>query len=140
MSRTALSTLALTLVMATPAMPPAQAGTGIQRCLLPDGTQLYTDQACAASGATPAPISGELATRLIAESRRELEAQDSADAPVSLDEAELAMQAPAQSARRSAAGGCARTPARTRPQRSLISSRSTNVSRSIPGPCGCDAM
>ena len=60
--------LALLVFLGAAALPMAaqaqERGTGIQRCERPDGTQVYTDQDCAAFDAAPAPIRGELLARL----------------------------------------------------------------------------
>ena len=101
MNRLSLSTLVATLLaaMAMPTAAPVQAaGNGIQHCVAPDGTAIYTDRACASMGATAAPISGELMSRLVSDT--------TSDEPN--DPAYAARPTPAV-ARRSAASGCARS-------------------------------
>src|SRR5690606_7107364 len=51
------------LAPGSPVTADARAGT-IQRCAATDGTTLYTDKPCAAFGATPLPMPGELAMRI----------------------------------------------------------------------------
>jgi hypothetical protein len=87
---------------------------GIQRCVAPDGSTLYTDQPCAAHEAAPAPMPGELSARLVDARQAELSAGGSlgggyADASMPLYPGEQPRQA-AASARRSPADGCARSP------------------------------
>lgn len=86
---------------------------GIQRCLAPDGTTLYTDRPCAAHEAAPMPMPGELAARLVdarqAESAAGGTAAGYADAAMPLFPGEQPRQATV-GARRSPAAGCARSP------------------------------
>ena len=46
------------------AVAPAFAAGGLHRCEAPDGSAVYTDSACAAFDAKPAPMSTELLTRI----------------------------------------------------------------------------
>ncbi|MEG3156389.1 hypothetical protein ACKVMH_00480 [Lysobacter zhanggongensis] len=103
MNRLPFSALAAA-VLAASAMPcnaPAQSA-GIQRCLAPDGTAIYTDKACAAFGAEAAPMSGELVNRLVFDGGSADSDSSSLIAPNG--------PRPAVTARRSAASGCARSP------------------------------
>ncbi|MGY0799266.1 hypothetical protein ACW7G0_09465 [Lysobacter sp. A286] len=104
MNRHSLILLAATVLgaLAMPGVAPAQGGNlqdGIQRCEAPDGTQIYTDKACATFGATAMPMSGELLTRL---------ASDNAGDDGAAHAVFGGRRAPAV-ARRSAASGCARS-------------------------------
>jgi hypothetical protein len=79
----------------------------VQRCTNDAGSVIYTDGACAAIGAVPAPMRIDLVKRLASEARREgagshLVTQDPALAAIAPVEGRLA--------RRAAADGCARTP------------------------------
>src|SRR5690606_28252670 len=85
-----------------------QRGSGIQQCERADGTRIYTDQDCAAFAAVPAPVEGELLTRL--------ESDGGPDA--GLDAGHLAGTTPRspdvvpqrRPSARSPARGCARSP------------------------------
>ena len=83
--------------------PPAHSAI-VQRCTASDGSALYTDGACAAFGAQPAPMRAELINRLASEAR--------AEGREDVDLAALTGVAPALEARprRAAADGCARDP------------------------------
>lgn len=88
------------LACAIPLTPPAQAGTGIQRCQAADGTTVYTDKACSAFGAKSVAISGDLLTRIAYDdANRESLGYADAQAPTTL-------VAPG---RRSPTAGCARS-------------------------------
>ena len=86
---------------------------GIQRCLAPDGTTLYTDRPCAAHQAAPMPMPGELSARLVDARQAESAAGGSAvpgyaDASMPLYPGE---QQPRQAvARRAPSAGCAASP------------------------------
>lgn len=100
------SVLASALVLSLAALPAAPAvnaaGTGIQRCQAPDGTTVYTDKPCGMFGAEPAPMSGELLTRLAREERANgAEGDAFAQGP--------SIRTVAAPGRRSAASGCARS-------------------------------
>ncbi|KGM57396.1 hypothetical protein N799_08130 [Lysobacter arseniciresistens ZS79] len=93
--------IAAATVLAASAMPcnaPAQSA-GIQRCIAPDGTAIYTDKACAAFGAEAAPMSGALVSRLV---------HDGADTGA-INFTGQDGPRPVAVARRSAASGCARS-------------------------------
>ena len=101
MKSSLFATLAATLLLAgTPAPAPLHAASAILRCQSRDGTLVYTDRACGAFGAKAAPIPGELLGRIYRD-----EARFDTDADASIT---LAKVAPV--GRRSASGGCARTP------------------------------
>ena len=117
MNKPLLIALAVTAIIgASPLARNAQAGTGIQRCQGPDGTSVYTDKACAAIGARAVPMSGQLLTTIAREEAR-AEAntlQESLESGMSFAgyadaETPLASNTAAVG-RRSASGGCARTP------------------------------
>lgn len=82
---------------------------GIQRCLAANGTTLYTDQPCAAHGATPVPMTGELSSRLVDARQAEVAAGGDASA-LYADASTPLPSGPRASARRSPADGCARSP------------------------------
>lgn len=64
-----LTALALAIL---PSLPPAaHAGAGVLRCHMPDGSNVYTDKACSALGATAAALPGEVLTRIEREVWRE---------------------------------------------------------------------
>lgn len=122
MNKPLLAAFALTALLASaPWTPQALAGTGIQRCQAPDGATVYTDKACAVFGSRAVPMSGELLTRIVRE-----EARDEALAGSSVDagsnpnldfagfvDAQTSLASTTSSSaagRRSASGGCARTP------------------------------
>lgn len=90
-----LTALAVVAAVSHPA-PAHAAGTVIQRCQGNDGVEIYTDQACAALGATPLPMPGGLLRRL----------DDHGGWRRGADAGPSAAIAP----RRPAASGCARTP------------------------------
>jgi len=98
--------VALGLVLATPAR---SAPGVIVRCTTPDGGSVYTDRACAFSGARPAPMSGALVARLVTEAHIARDQGVDAGLPVGV-EATGTMTAPGTLARRPATEGCARTP------------------------------
>lgn len=87
-------------------VPPAHSAI-VQRCTDDTGSIIYTDGACAAIGAVPAPMRIDLVNRLASEARRE-----GGDFLSGTGDSALAMVAPADggAARRAAADGCARTP------------------------------
>jgi hypothetical protein len=87
--------------LALPAPQPVQAGTGLVRCEGGNGEVIYTDKACAAFGARPVPIPGELLTRLASD-------RDPATLTDAGGPATTAL--PAAPGRRSPAAGCARSP------------------------------
>ena len=103
------------LAAATSAPRPAEAtATGVLRCQMPDGTTLYTNQGCGAFGARSAPITADLANRIVSERRLEARLgalRNGEDPDVALDELQAASVASAPSARRDVSAGCARTPA-----------------------------
>ncbi len=118
MNKPLLIALAVTAIIgASPLARNAQAGTGIQRCQAPDGTSVYTDRACAAIGAPAVPMSSRLLTTIAREEARAetdtlqaslesgMEFAGYADA-----ETPLASSNTAAVGRRSASGGCARSP------------------------------
>lgn len=79
--------------------------TGIQRCDAGDGTAIYTDKGCHAMDARPAPMSGELLTRL---AKTGAAAVGAVDVDVYRDASETM---PVRTkVRRPAAAGCARSP------------------------------
>jgi hypothetical protein len=85
---------------------PQAHSTVVQRCTAGNGAVVYTDGACAALGARPAPMRTELIHRLASEAR--IDAGSAFDA----DGLSFAGVAPTAGApvRRSPAAGCARTP------------------------------
>lgn len=100
-----LSVLALTL-LAAPAVPPAQAASGIQRCTDGSGSSIYTDMPCASLNATPAPMSSDLVARLM--QIRETNQQDTSFGGL---DANMSLQPFTGSvSRRYVADGCAHTP------------------------------
>ncbi|HET6434828.1 MAG TPA: hypothetical protein VFG18_03895 [Xanthomonadaceae bacterium] len=105
-SRRAWNAFALACLVAVPALlavaPPARS-TAVQRCATADGAIAYTDGACAAIGARPAPMRIELIGRLVSEARREGREPD-------LPGALAGDEATSAPARRSPSDGCARTP------------------------------
>lgn len=118
MNKSLLVAFTLTAVFAaSPAARQAQAGTGIQRCIAPDGAAVYTDKSCAVFDARAVPMSGELLTKIIREqSQADAQAITSPMDPVTgaggfADAAmPLASTSGAVVGRRSVSGGCARTP------------------------------
>lgn len=49
---------------ALPVSAPANASSSVQRCVAPDGADVYTDKACARLGATASPLPAELLARI----------------------------------------------------------------------------
>jgi hypothetical protein len=96
------SALAALLLSALPSPQDLQATTALQRCTNADGSEVFTDRACSAVGATSAPIPAAMMTRLARTFDRDPDAEDL--------EASLQAAAQARVARRSPAAGCARTP------------------------------
>ncbi|MGH8076530.1 MAG: hypothetical protein ACREPE_04290 [Lysobacter sp.] len=97
-----LAAFAVTLLTAAlPLTTPVQAGTGIQRCQVADGTVVYTDKACAAFGAAPRPLPSDVLNRI---AREEARTSPSSSYPDAAASNAIAV------ARRSPAAGCARTP------------------------------
>ncbi len=78
---------------------PAHAAGGIHRCQTPDGMAVYTDSACAAFDAKPAPMSSELLNRLTMD-----------DAVFNSDTSHARSLGTAIRTRRAPQGGCARSP------------------------------
>jgi hypothetical protein len=79
---------------------------GIQRCRTADGSAIYTDKACGSLGASNAPLSAELLTRIAMDTM----AEPTVDSlGVAYRDASEPLVAPA-AARRSLSGGCARSP------------------------------
>jgi len=75
-------TVALGLVLATP----ARSAPGlIVRCTTADGGSVYTDRACALSGARPAPMSGALVARLVTEAHVARDQGVDASLPLGVD-------------------------------------------------------
>ena len=126
MNKPLLVALAITtLIGVSPLVRQAQAGTGLQRCQGLDGTAVYTDKACAAFGARATPMSSQLLTTiareearaeadmLAASMNREIGGSGS-DASVEFGgfaDAETPLETTtAAIGRRSASGGCARSP------------------------------
>lgn len=103
MNKSLLATLVLTMaVCLAPLQRPAQAAAGLQRCETASGQLVYTDKPCAAFGAVAVPMSGELLTRI---------AHDDAAGDTGYDMSSPDVpQSSGIGGRRSAAGGCARTP------------------------------
>lgn len=119
MNRTALAlAIAITATAAlAPGSPIARDAhaAGIQRCLAPDGTTLYTDQPCAMHGATATAIPGELSARLVDAWQAEMDAGGAATGDSVYVDASLPLPRDGQPgmpvvARRSPADGCARSP------------------------------
>lgn len=85
---------------------------GIQRCLAPDGTTLYTDRPCAAHEAAPMPMPGELTARLV--DARRAESAAGGDAGAGYADASMPLypgEGPRQAvARRAPSAGCAASP------------------------------
>ena len=79
---------------------------GIQRCQGPDGTAIYTDKVCGTFKAQPAPLSGELLTRIAMDDR--VDGTIDGLGSAYRDASELLPTAPI--GRRSLSGGCARSP------------------------------
>jgi len=101
MNSSLLATFAATLLLSSlPAPAPLHAASAILRCRSPQGTLVYTDKACGAFGAKAAPIPGELLGRIYRDEARFGNDVDSS----------IATGTVASIGRRSASGGCARTP------------------------------
>ena len=85
------------------------APSAVQQCQTRDGGSVYTDKPCRSLGAQSVPMRGELITQILREGRREaaISGVEVATIPVSLETRSAAREA---IGRRSAAGGCARTP------------------------------
>ena len=96
---------AIALPQRADAAPPA-----IQACRTQDGGAVYTDKPCRALGAQSVPMRGELMNRIAQEQAREavVSGVEVSYLP-SMDEASMA-DARNAIGRRSAAGGCARSP------------------------------
>lgn len=108
MNKSPLVALAATLLLSTaPAVAPVVAATRIQRCQSSDGTLIYTDKACVAFDAKAVPMSGELLTRIAHEQALSERAGIDAGTPLQSDVSPTTAVA---TRRRSASGGCARTP------------------------------
>ena len=107
------SALVAAIAMAVlPALPqPAEAGTGVLRCEMPDGTSVYTNRACGAFGAKSSPLSAEVLSRIAREQRKEdklVGAQSGVEAnSIATDVGNPAIALPT---RRPVARGCATTP------------------------------
>lgn len=101
MIRPLVTTFAFTLLLSlAPAPAPLHAASAILRCRSADGTLVYTDKACGAFGAKAVPISGDLLGRIYRDEARYGSDDTSATADGPLPPV----------VRRSARGGCARTP------------------------------
>lgn len=96
----AFAVTALTAALAMPYSPRVEAG--IQRCQAPDGTVVYTDQACGAMGAQNIAMDASLAMRIAREQAQGAPMAATSDAMQSM---------PVAAARRSPTTGCARSPA-----------------------------
>lgn len=83
------------------------ASGALVRCIASDGSSVYTDKACAFSGARPAPMSTTLVARLVSEARIAHEQGVAASLPLGVDPHAAP---PAAIQRRPADQGCARTP------------------------------
>lgn len=105
LSSVLLTALGLALL---PALPqPAHAGAGVLRCAMPDGSHVYTSKACSAFGATSAPLSGEVLSRIQRDSRYEAALTGSPVAAVAGNPIAGMSRSPA---RRAVGGGCADSP------------------------------
>ena len=107
--------VAASVAPGSPVIRDAQAA-GIQRCLAPDGSTLYTDQPCAAHDATPLTMKRELSARLV-DARQAETAFGGATSASAGGYVDASMPLYPQQrtsgravARRSPAAGCARTP------------------------------
>lgn len=96
-----LTTGLVLIAFALPVTQPVQAGTAILRCESSDGEVIYTDRACEAFDAQPAPMSDELLTRIASD----LSAGEFPDSALSHTDSITA-----GAGRRSPAAGCARSP------------------------------
>lgn len=107
------ATLAASVVPGSPAIRDANAA-GIQRCVAPDGTTLYTDQPCQQHDAEPMAMPGELTARLVDARQAEVDAGGTLNASTGYVDASLPLypgeQPRTAAARRSPAAGCARSP------------------------------
>lgn len=137
MNKPLLVALAITAIIgASPLARHAQAGNGIQRCQAPEGVTVYTDKACAAFGARAAPLSSQLLTTIAREEARaeadlvaantnlestKLESMELVSMESGSDIANIGFRGLADAetplatttsavGRRSASGGCARSP------------------------------
>ncbi|RZA16654.1 MAG: hypothetical protein EOP93_14805, partial [Lysobacteraceae bacterium] len=71
------------LLATLPSIPGnAEAGTGVLRCRMADGSSVYTYKACSDFGATAAPLPGDVLTRI--ERDRRLESRLSGIDPESI--------------------------------------------------------
>lgn len=98
---------AVLFVLAFGSATPARSASVVVRCMTADGGSLYTDQACASSGARPAPMSTALMARLISEAH--IAREQGVDATLPLG-AGIDAAPSTGVTRRPAAEGCARTP------------------------------
>lgn len=64
-----LTALALAILPSVPQS--AHARAGVLRCQMPDGSNVYTNKACGALGATSAPLSGDVLNRIQRDQRYE---------------------------------------------------------------------
>lgn len=122
MNKPLLVALAITAIIgASPLARHAQAGSGIQRCHGPEGAAVYTDKACATLGARAVPMSGQLLTTIARENARaeaDSLASMESDVESGIDiefggfaDAEMPLATTSAAVgRRSAGGGCARSP------------------------------
>lgn len=110
MNKPLVATLAATLLLAlAPLAKPVVASTGIQRCESADGTLVYTDRSCGAFNAKAVPMSGELLTRIAREETLST-TMDPGTTSGGFADADVPLDTGINVSRRSAAGGCARTP------------------------------
>ena len=96
------TTIALIVIPAIPQR--AEAGTGVLRCAMPDGSHVYTNKACSAFGAKSAPLPSDVLNRI--ESQQRYEAKLGGE---QFDDPSLLPQV-AITARRAVSSGCAATP------------------------------
>lgn len=90
----------------------ADAGTGVLRCQMPDGTSAYTNKSCTALGATANPLPADVLGRIAREQRSQtrlaaLASGMDIDAKSTVASSNVPAMAPA---RRPLARGCATTP------------------------------
>src|SRR5690606_20677444 len=101
-------TLALAILgAALPVSAPANASSSIQRCVAPDGSDVYTDKACSSLGASASPLSSDLLARIARDEamQRRLDPRaGTVDASRPLDAGEAPI------GRRSPESGCAKSP------------------------------
>ncbi|MEO5962072.1 MAG: hypothetical protein ABIO75_08550 [Thermomonas sp.] len=107
------SALAAAIAMAVlPAIPQrAEAGTGVLRCEMPDGTSAYTNKGCGALGAKSTPLSADVLARIASDQRHQQELvalQSGIEADVTADTSDDAQTL--VPLRRPVARGCATTP------------------------------